>query len=107
MMGSPSTIAAFDDNTWYYINSISHTYAWKAPVVVSRNVMEIEFDEETGMVKSVNNYDIKDGRVIAYAGDVTPTRGRELSFVEQLLGNVGQISTEDFDDQQEQERRRR
>ena len=32
---------------------------------------------------------LKDGKVIAYNGRETPTRGRELTILEQLLGNVG------------------
>ena len=99
MLGSPSTIGSFDDDTWYYINSKSESFAWKPPVVVSREIFAIKFDSETKMVKSVSQYTIKDGRVIAFSGDVTPTRGRELSFLEQLIGNVGRVSTERLEEE--------
>lgn len=105
LLGSPSTVAAFDENLWYYISSTSHTFAWKPPIVVARSVMAIQFDAETNMVKSVRTYDVKDGRVIAFASDVTPTRGREFSFFEQLLGNVGRISADDFDEDDRNRRR--
>ena len=94
MMGSPSTIAAFDPNTWYYIASVSNAFAWKAPVVISRHVVAIKFDEETKTVKDLKEYTILDGRVIAFSDDVTPTKGRELSILEQLLGNVGRTGTD-------------
>ena len=42
-----------------------------------------------GVVKSVDTFDMADGRVIAYNGRETPTVGRELSVIEQLLGTVG------------------
>lgn len=99
MLGSPSTIGSFGDDTWYYINSSSQSFAWKAPVVVSRAVFAIKFDSETKMVKSVSNYTIENGRVIAFSGDVTPTRGRELSFLEQLIGNVGRVSTDRLEEE--------
>ncbi len=99
MLGSPSTIGSFDDNTWYYINTQSHSFAWKAPVIVAEQVLAIKFDSETKMVKSVNQYSIKDGRVIAFSDDVTPTRGRELSFLEQLIGNVGRVSADQLEQQ--------
>jgi hypothetical protein len=41
------------------------------------------------MVETVNNYSLKDGKVIAYNGRETPTRGRELTVLEQILGTVG------------------
>lgn len=98
LMGSPSAVSTFDQDTWYYINSIHHTYAWKAPVVVSRQIVAVRFDKDTKMVSEVDRYSVKDGRIIAFASDRTPTKGRELSFLEQLLGNVGRVSTETFDD---------
>lgn len=47
MMGSPSTTASYGEEVWYYINSQHHTYAWKEPVVLSRQVIAIHFNEET------------------------------------------------------------
>jgi len=40
-------------------------------------------------VLAVNAYTLRDGKVFAYNTRETPTRGRELSILEQLLGNVG------------------
>jgi outer membrane protein assembly factor BamE (lipoprotein component of BamABCDE complex) len=47
----------------------------------------VSFDEAE-KVKTVNSYTLADGKVIALNGRVTPTRGRELTIIEQLLGNV-------------------
>ena len=54
-----------------------------------RDVVAISFNKESEAVESVNNYTLKDGKVIAFNGRETPTRGRELTILEQLLGNVG------------------
>lgn len=103
LMGSPSTIGTFDTNTWYYIASISSSFAWRPPEVLSRHVIAIKFDEETKLISEINQYTIADGRVIAFADDVTPTRGRELSILEQLIGNVGRQSADQFiDDDRDQ-----
>lgn len=99
MMGSPSTVAAFDKNTWYYIASISNAFAWKEPEVISRNVIAIKFNDETKIMEDLQIYTIKDGRIIAFADDITPTKGRELSVLEQLLGNVGRVSADQLEDQ--------
>ena len=50
-------------------------------------------------MESVNNYTLKDGKVIAFNGRETPTRGRELTILEQLLGNVGRGSMLPRDDE--------
>ncbi len=36
----------------------------------------------------MNTYSLKDGRVIAFNGRETPTRGREMTVLEQLLGSI-------------------
>ena len=38
---------------------------------------------------AVNNYDMTNSYKIAYAKQETPTRGRQITVLEQLLGNVG------------------
>lgn len=101
-LGSPSTTATFDDEVWYYINSIHNTYAWKKPVVVSRQIVAVRFDPETKLIAGVDRYSVEDGRIIAFNPDKTPTKGRELTFLEQLLGNVGRISTDTIDDKANQ-----
>ena len=52
-------------------------------------MVAITFDKATQKVASVNTYTEKDGHVIAYNGRETPTRGKELSVIEQILGTIG------------------
>ena len=49
--------------------------------------MVIRFDGDT--VSAVEKYGMERGRLVAYDDHITPTRGRELGVLEQLLGNVG------------------
>jgi outer membrane protein assembly factor BamE (lipoprotein component of BamABCDE complex) len=98
-LGSPSSVSTFDQNTWYYISQITDRVAFYKPQVRSRDIIAIGFDKTTEQVASVNTYTLKDGKVIAFNGRETPTRGRELTILEQLLGNVGRGSlapTEDI-----------
>jgi outer membrane protein assembly factor BamE (lipoprotein component of BamABCDE complex) len=74
------------------MNQQKSRVAFKQPQVISRNITAITFNKDSELVESVNNYTLKDGKVIAYNGRETPTRGRELSILEQLLGNVGRGS---------------
>ena len=88
-LGSPSATSTFDPNVWFYIDQIKERVAFRRPVITSRNVVAVTFDKETEVVKSVDTMSLKDGKVIAFNGRETPTRGRALTVLEQLLGNVG------------------
>jgi outer membrane protein assembly factor BamE (lipoprotein component of BamABCDE complex) len=88
-LGSPSATGAFDNNTWFYMNQLKSRVAFKRPEVIARNVTAITFDKDSEVVKSVDNLTLKDGKVIAFNGRETPTRGREMTILEQILGNVG------------------
>lgn len=85
--GSPSTTAVFDQTVWYYVSSVQERVAFYNPRTTQRSVMVVRFDGDT--VASVEKFGLERGRIVAYADQETPTRGRELSVIEQLLGNVG------------------
>lgn len=101
-LGSPSTTSVFDDNLWVYMSSTRENKAFYYPKVVSREIVAIQFDEND-VVSDVLTYDLEDGRVIDYASRVTPTRGRELSILEQLFGSIGNIPNQ-IPGQQERQR---
>ncbi|MGI9170158.1 MAG: outer membrane protein assembly factor BamE [Caulobacteraceae bacterium] len=91
-LGSPTATGAFDKDTWFYISQVSNKTAFYRPRVVKRDVVAIAFDQGTQQVTAVNTYTLKDGRVIAYNGRETPTRGREMTVLEQLLGSISSAS---------------
>ena len=88
-LGSPSATSTFDPNVWFYMNQIKQRVAFRKPQVIARNVTAITFNKESEQVESVHNYTLKDGKVIAYNTRETPTRGREMTILEQMLGAVG------------------
>ena len=90
-LGTPTETAAFDKNIWFYLSQTSDKTAFYFPQVVHRDVTEISFDKDTQQVKSVDIFTLKDGRVIAYNTHETPTRGRELTVLEQLFGSLSSI----------------
>ena len=91
-LGSPSAVAAFEPNQWFYITQVSDSVAFRSSQVRKRDIVSIAFNKEDEKVATVNTYTLKDGHVVAINGRTTPTRGRELSFVEQILGTIGQGS---------------
>jgi outer membrane protein assembly factor BamE (lipoprotein component of BamABCDE complex) len=88
-LGSPSAIATFDPNTWYYISQVTDQMAFHKPTIRRRDVVAINFNKGDDKVLAVNAYTLKDGHIVPYNKRETPTRGRELSILEQILGNIG------------------
>ncbi len=88
--GEPSVQSTFTTNRWYYMSSSNQTRAFFKPQTRARNIVAFHFDDE-GKVSKVEQFDIEDGDKVALVSRTTPTRGKELSFWEQLLGSVGTL----------------
>jgi outer membrane protein assembly factor BamE (lipoprotein component of BamABCDE complex) len=92
LLGSPSTISTFEDNKWYYIGQKTTQFAFFAPEVLERKIIEISFDP-AGMVAASKTYTLEDGQDIDPVDRITPTEGREITILQQLLGNIGKFTT--------------
>jgi outer membrane protein assembly factor BamE (lipoprotein component of BamABCDE complex) len=87
-LGTPSSTATFGDPTWYYISTEQERYAFFRPDVTKRQILAIQFAED-GKVNDIRKYGIEDGQVIALVDRETPSRGKEMTFLQQLFGNMG------------------
>jgi outer membrane protein assembly factor BamE (lipoprotein component of BamABCDE complex) len=92
-LGTPSAEANFDGDTWYYISTEQKSFLFNRPKIIKEEVVAIRFDESS-VVSEINRYGLEDHRMVNYVKRETPTRGKELSILQQLLGNVGRIGTE-------------
>jgi outer membrane protein assembly factor BamE (lipoprotein component of BamABCDE complex) len=93
LLGSPSTTAsvALQGDSYYYISSRVEQTALLDPKETDRQVFAVRFDANDQVV-SFANYGIEDGQVVNISSRRTPTRGKELTIVQQLLGNIGRFS---------------
>jgi outer membrane protein assembly factor BamE (lipoprotein component of BamABCDE complex) len=91
LIGSPSAVATFNPNIWYYISETQESYAFMKPEITQQKVIQVTFNE-TGRVSGIKNYDLKDAREIAMVQRITPTSGKQLTVLEQILGNVGKFN---------------
>src|ERR1700759_1029066 len=83
-LGYASTTATFGGDNWYYISSVEKQVAFFTPTVLNRHILAVYFDKD-GKVTGLRHYALKDGHVIAFETRETPARGREMTFLQQLL----------------------
>ena len=91
LIGSPSTVATFNPNVWYYIAQKQEYYAFFKPTMLEQNVMQLSFND-SGRLTAIKKYELSDSRDIAMVSRITPTAGREITVLEQIMGNVGRFS---------------
>ncbi|HVH73939.1 MAG TPA: outer membrane protein assembly factor BamE [Stellaceae bacterium] len=92
ILGSPSSVGVFDPNHWYYISKRTKRIAFFDPKVLDQEVYVVEFNQQ-GVVKAVVHKGMKDAENISPAPGATPAPGRHLTFLEQLIGNMGRFNT--------------
>jgi outer membrane protein assembly factor BamE (lipoprotein component of BamABCDE complex) len=83
-LGDPSTTATFGDDYWYYITSTERQVAFFDPRTTGRKILAVHFDKD-GKVVDLKHYGLRDGHLVAFEDRVTPAKGREITFLQQLL----------------------
>ena len=90
-LGSPTTQSTFNPNIWYYIGQTTEKHGILDDEVVDERIIEVTFNQE-GIVQSMTDID-SNREDIPYAKAKTPTHGNDLTFTQQLLGNMGRFNT--------------
>lgn len=92
LVGSPTTKAAFDENTWIYISEVTRPVIAGTQGVEDQQVYVLTFNDKgvlTGIAKRTRG----DALPVTVVDRTTPSPGTEASWWQQLIGNVGKFST--------------
>lgn len=90
-LGTASTVSIFDNGiTWIYIGSHSEQYAIFANKELDRHILVIRFGK-SDVVEDVVTLSQADGANVQVVARTTPTRGKDLSLIQELLNNVGRF----------------
>lgn len=92
VLGTPSTVSTFEDDTWYYVSRRTEQLAFFEPEVVDQQVVMVKFGDD-GLVSDMKVYGLEDGQIIEPVERTTPTSGRELTILQQFFGNIGRFNT--------------
>ena len=91
-LGSPTTVAPFDDTVWYYLGQTTEKKGIMDESVKNERTIVVMFNAE-GVVENIQ--DVKGKRQdVPYVGRETPTSGNEMTIMQQMLGNLGKFNKE-------------
>jgi len=97
-LGNASTTATFSGDAWYYISSTEKQVAFFTPTILNRAILAVYFDKD-GKVARMRHFSLRDGHVVSFESRETPARGRELTFLQQLLNAQPGTSQRNMEDQ--------
>jgi len=88
-LGTPSTVSTVGNTSWYYISqNTNRSFMFDKPTITDQRVLTVLFTKAL-KVERIANYGQKDGVVFDFNTNATPTGGKDLSIVRQLLRMVG------------------
>ena len=93
-VGRPSAIGVLTGSGWFYVGSRFKEIGMRAPVEIDRQVVAVSFDD-AGVVTNVERFGLEDGQVVAISRRVTDDNIKGVSFLRQLLGNLGSLNAGD------------
>jgi outer membrane protein assembly factor BamE (lipoprotein component of BamABCDE complex) len=93
LLGTPSTVDAFDDKQWYYIGEDTKQIGIHPPVPTVRRVLALRFDDSGTLVEE-KLLGKNDAQQIAMAPGDTPVVATQRTIVQQLIGNVGRFNND-------------
>lgn len=88
ILGPPTVIGTFEKNNWYYSGKRTERSAFFKPDTVAERTVMIRFNE-AGIVDQLVDVPVESQIAVAPESRITPTTGRAMNVVDQLLENAG------------------
>ena len=92
VMGSPSTTSSSNGEKFYYISNKFYKYSFLTPREIERTIVVIGFDKNE-IITSIEEYALKDGKVIDYKSEKTIPGGTEATILQDLLDATGRYTS--------------
>jgi outer membrane protein assembly factor BamE (lipoprotein component of BamABCDE complex) len=91
--GPPTIAPLFDQDTWYYIGEQTSQKGVFAPEVEKRRLVRIKFSTANNdTVVTVEDLDPKLAENITPLSQTTPAAGKDFTFMQQFIGNIGKYN---------------
>lgn len=90
ILGSPTSVSDFGQETWYYITTKKETIAFLPDKVIEQNIIAITFKKD--LVDAIYKYSERDANRVRLVSEYTATKGNDISATQQLFSNVGRFN---------------
>lgn len=97
LLGSPSSLASFDDDAWYYVSQRTEKVSFYQEDLVEQDVITVTFNERD-LVDEVQRHGLEQAAAVDPVDRVTPTAGEAPSVLEQFIGNIGRFGNNTLPD---------
>ena len=94
-LGEPLSYDDGDSNFLLYVQQETETLAFLKPRVSERSVVKLTFDA-SDRLSNVEYSGLSDIEPFQMEKTITESEGRKLNFWEQMFGNIGNFSSEQF-----------
>ena len=94
-LGSPTAGGVLNDGGFYYVRSQFKTVGPFRPQETSRELLAVTF-ASNGTVANIERFGLQDGQVVRLSRRVTDNGLSDVSFIRQLLGNLGNFNPGDI-----------
>ena len=94
-LGEPLVWEDHSSATLVYLQQEFETKAFFKPRVKNRVIVELIFDENS-ILKKVKYLDYSSANMVRMEKNIVKSTGRQLTFWQQMFGNIGNFSSEQF-----------
>ncbi len=91
--GPPTVAPLFEPDTWYYIGEKTSQRGIFAPEVEKRRMVRVKFSPANNdTVVEVADLDTKLAESVSPVSQTTPAAGKDFTFMQQFIGNIGKYN---------------
>ena len=92
LLGSPSSLASFDEATWYYVSQRTEKVSFYQEELIAQDVITVTFNDD-GVVRNVDRHGLEQTAAVDPVSRVTPTAGAKPSALKQIISNIGRFGS--------------
>ncbi|ABE04207.1 cell envelope protein SmpA [Rickettsia bellii] len=91
LIGTPTMIPEYSQDTWYYVERVMSQRAWLNPKIVKQRIVKITFDSRN-LMQEIVVIDDSHRHDIETISEYTKTYGTELNGLQKFVKNLGRFN---------------